>query len=245
MELNWSTFALELVNFIVLVWILQHFLYRPVRDVVARRREEVRNTLRQAEARRGEAEAMETRYRDRLSDWEAEREKARQRLLAELAGERERRREALERELARQRKAASALDRQHLEEASRQAERDVLAAGTRFVSRLLSRLAGPELETRLIDMALADLPTLPADPRAHLAAGGVVRVTTAYPLPDARRGVIRAAVEALGGSDSRAWRFDEDPRLVAGLRIDTGGWALQANLHDELRFFAEAGHDGT
>ena len=30
MELDWTTFVLEIVNFLVLVWILQRYLYRPV-----------------------------------------------------------------------------------------------------------------------------------------------------------------------------------------------------------------------
>ena len=39
MELSWSTFFLEIINFLVLVWILKRFLYKPVMDVIARRRE--------------------------------------------------------------------------------------------------------------------------------------------------------------------------------------------------------------
>ncbi len=38
MELNWSTLLLEIVNFLVLVWILKRFLYRPVLQVIEERR---------------------------------------------------------------------------------------------------------------------------------------------------------------------------------------------------------------
>ena len=37
MEINWTTFVLEIVNFLILVWLLKHFFYRPVLAVVARR----------------------------------------------------------------------------------------------------------------------------------------------------------------------------------------------------------------
>ena len=37
MELNWTTFALEAVNFMVLVWILKRFLYKPVLAAIAQR----------------------------------------------------------------------------------------------------------------------------------------------------------------------------------------------------------------
>ena len=38
MELNWTTFALEIVNFLALLWILKRFLYRPVLATLAERR---------------------------------------------------------------------------------------------------------------------------------------------------------------------------------------------------------------
>ena len=45
MELNWSTFILEIINFLVLIWILKRFLYKPVLDVIARRRAGIEKTL--------------------------------------------------------------------------------------------------------------------------------------------------------------------------------------------------------
>jgi len=45
LELSWSTFLLEIINFLVLVWILKHFLYKPVLDVIARRRSGIEKTL--------------------------------------------------------------------------------------------------------------------------------------------------------------------------------------------------------
>ena len=44
-------FVLEIINFLVLVWILKRFLYKPVLDVIARRRAGIEKTLADAEAR--------------------------------------------------------------------------------------------------------------------------------------------------------------------------------------------------
>ena len=51
MEMDWSTFILEIINFLILVWILKRFLYRPILEVIARRREGVEKTLSEARAR--------------------------------------------------------------------------------------------------------------------------------------------------------------------------------------------------
>ena len=58
MELNWSTFLLEIINFLVLVWILKRFLYQPVLDVIARRRKAIEAQLAEALRLQDEAESL-------------------------------------------------------------------------------------------------------------------------------------------------------------------------------------------
>ena len=79
-----------------------------------------------------------------------------------------------------------------------------MALAARFAARLLERLAGPELEARLVDLALDDLDSLPSDEletlRAALREPGVnIRVVTAYPLDAARRAAIARSLEGLAG----------------------------------------------
>src|SRR6185312_7966502 len=63
MHLDWSTFALQLINFAILVWLLEHFLYRPVlRRVDARRaalEAERAEAAKLRESARAELEALE------------------------------------------------------------------------------------------------------------------------------------------------------------------------------------------
>ena len=51
MEWNWSTFVLEMINFLVLVWILKHFFYRPVLGVIERRQKSIDQTVEAANRR--------------------------------------------------------------------------------------------------------------------------------------------------------------------------------------------------
>ncbi|WP_054775053.1 hypothetical protein [Methylogaea oryzae] len=44
MELDWSTIALEIVNFLILVWLLKRLLYKPVQDIIAQRRAAIEAT---------------------------------------------------------------------------------------------------------------------------------------------------------------------------------------------------------
>ena len=48
MPIDWFTVVAQILNFLVLVWLLKRFLYRPVLDAVERRQERVRKSLSEA-----------------------------------------------------------------------------------------------------------------------------------------------------------------------------------------------------
>lgn len=249
MELNASTFALEVLNFLILVWLLRHFLYRPVTAMIERRRLGIEATLQNAEELHREAEATKARYDERLSAWEAEKRKAMEDLQREIAAERTRLLDELHAELEREREKAAVLEQRHLEELARKTGAEAIRQGTRFAARLLTDLAGPEQQARLLDLFIARLGDLDDDRRQSLrdafaGDGPPVRVVSAYPLDDAARERITAALGKVTGTTVAA-QFSEDPILTAGLRVHAGPLVLRANVRDELEFFGEAAFAAT
>ena len=63
MPFDWWTFALQAINFLILAWLLQHFLYQPVMRVVAARRAESDKLMADAEAGRQRAQELEAALR--------------------------------------------------------------------------------------------------------------------------------------------------------------------------------------
>jgi F-type H+-transporting ATPase subunit b len=243
-ELDWTTFILELINFVVLIWILNRFLYRPVMNVIAQRKAAIQQTLSEAETTRSDAQALQSQYKNRLTQWEQEREKARAQLRDEVSAERNRLLEDLRAELDQEREKAAAVEQRRLKDFTQQTEATAIALGGTFVSQLLSRLGGPELERKIIDMVRQDFPALPHDQmQAILAASATIglpmKITSAYPLDTAQRDVLCYACRTLAGRDV-VCEFLEDRNLIAGLRISFGSWVLRANMQDEMSFFAES-----
>ncbi|HEX6531611.1 MAG TPA: F0F1 ATP synthase subunit delta [Nitrospira sp.] len=246
MELDWTTFVLELINFLVLIWILNRLLYRPLMNVIAQRKAAIQKTLSDAEAVRGQAQALQTHYENRLADWDQEREKAREQLREEIAAERVRLLDNVRGELDQERKKAAAVDQRRMKEFKQQAEATAIEHGTTFASRLLSRLSGPELERRIIDMVIDDLRRLPDEQKqairsAPSAAELSMRITSAYPLDQSQRGALCQACRTLAGREVTC-DFLEDRTLISGVRVSFGAWVLRANLQDELSFFVGSLH---
>lgn len=244
MELNWSTLILEIVNFLVLVWILKRFLYRPVLDVIARRQESIAHAQEEARQQRQAGEELQQRYENRLAEWEAEKAGARKILLHEIEEERARRLQDLEQELESQRSKAMEHMQQEHREAERRLARKGMELGSRFAARLLSRLAGPELERSLAGAMLEDLTALPGEQRERLrqaahSGDGTIEVTSAFPLDPLQRNALEEELAGLLGQ-TLSYRFSEDADLIAGLQLRLGSWVLDANLQHELRAFAES-----
>lgn len=243
MELNWSTFVLEMINFLVLLWILKRFLYRPVLDVIEARRKSIEDGLAEARRIEDEARALKSDYDGRVARLEAERSEAREKLAREIEQARARRLSDLAAELAQEREKARVANERRLAEQRRAAELQALRHGAAFSSRLLERAAGPELEARLLDLLIGELQGLSDTQRARLhdqwggAAAGI-EVSSAYPLSDAQRERLASALRDAGAA-SAPLRFRRDAELVAGLRVVIGAWVLAVNVRDELQGFTE------
>lgn len=243
MELNWTTFILEAVNFVVLVWILKRFLYKPVLAAIAQRKAAIDKTLADAQTRQADAQAFETQFRNRVAEWEHEKEGLRIALLEEISQQRAQMMAALENSLTKERERAQVVEERRFRELQDQAETIGMATGLKFTARLLARLASPELEKRLVDLALEDLALQPRERLEAIRAAGEkvdcrARVITCFPLPELGREVIAAKLKEMIKNGVTV-EFAEDSRLLAGLRIGIGPWVLRANLQDELGSFAD------
>ncbi|TAJ26819.1 MAG: ATPase [Nitrospirae bacterium] len=248
MELDWSTFVLEIVNFLVLVWILTRFLYKPVLKVIGERKASIDKALTASEQVRAEAEALRQQYESRLGDWEREKERARSQLIEELTAERARSMAALRIQLDQERERARVVEERRAREVIQRAEETAITQGGQFAARLLSRLTGPELEAKIIDLFLADLQKLPDDRLQAIQTNvsgeeALLKVTSAFPLTPPQREALLGMLKKLTGQEV-VCEFLDDKSLLAGVRISVGPWLLCADLQGELGFFAEAARRG-
>jgi F-type H+-transporting ATPase subunit b len=222
MHFDWSTFALQTVNFAVLCWLLHRFLYRPVLRLVDVRRAEIEQQF-------AAARAVEDKAKDQLAAVEAERNgiaAERAAALKEAAAQAEQAAAAQRGQAAHE--AAAFLDAARTtlaaerSEALAEAKEAALDLGAKIAERLLAELPAQRLDEvwlERIDSFLASLPPPEKDVlMAQLAGGARVEVVTASPLPaelaEGWRGRLRRKL-----GDRAAVKFDVDPRLIAGAEL--------------------------
>ena len=243
MGIDWTTFLLEIVNFLALLWILKRFLYQPVLATLAERRAGIARTLGEASEKEARATTLQSQFESRLADWEQEKAAARTAFDAEMAAERGRQLDLLSHDLAAERDRSAAVEAYARETLRRELAAQADKQARQFASALLTRLACPEVEARLVDVFIEELAGLPDARLATLKAAhnghGQAVVTSAYPLSDAQRERIASTIGARLELPGRV-EFGIDASLLAGLRVSLGAWQMDCSLAGELGIFAEA-----
>ena len=247
MELDWTTVALEIVNFLVLVWILKRFLYRPVLQVVERRRADIEATLNEAREREQATEELRAQFENRLAEWQQDKQAARDELQREIRHQRSRAMDELRQTLGAERERASVIDQRQQREREEVRQRAALQLGARFASKLLRDLSGPQLEARIVELVCSELAVLPDRRQSALRRAvsddtDAIQVHSAFTLDDAQRRTLSQALQKFLGREITL-SFTQEPELIAGLRLSIGDWVLEANLRDELKGFTDLVHD--
>ncbi len=247
MAFNLSTFALEIFNFLILVWILQRLFYKPVQNVIQRRQRKIDQSLAEAAKMRQEANELKQSYENRLQHWEQEKQAALGQLHQQLETEKQQQLIALQQEIKQQRSKSEKAQQRRLQELQRHQQKLALQNGSRFATLLLQQAAGPELEKRLFKLLLNQLQDLPSACRQSLQLlehkkNLAIRIHSVYPLSNKQ---LEQLQEKLTSLINRPLHFNyhQKPELIAGLEIDIGAWVLHANLQHELRGFTEISDD--
>jgi F-type H+-transporting ATPase subunit b len=241
MHIDGLTFGFEIVNFLVLVWLLTRFLFRPVARALAGRRRLIDEAFAKAAAEQAAADAARREYEGRLEAWQREKAALRKDELALLDAERSKRLASLHAELDRERELAQSVAERRADDLRREYERAARTEAAGFAAQFLARLASPAMAKSLLRVACEDLLRLPeasatvAD--ALRAAGRRVQLESAAPLDADELRELGDALARVAGGPVEIACAPAQPALVCGLRMTIGAVLLEANVRDELRFF--------
>ena len=249
MELDATTFLLEVVNFLVLLWLLTRFLYRPMRAALDARAQTAAEQAAQLQSRSATLEARSADLQRQQHELEQRREAAEHDLASEIAREREARLSKLHREVEDERAKARARLDQELASVREQASDAARRVASSFITDYLRRLASPELEAAVARLFLTDLKQQSEAARAALREGltlhrdgmAVIDVATAHEAPATLREQVDAQLRELLGAPVRlTWRIDAE--LLAGICVHLPGHQLEASLSRGVDAFATSGH---
>jgi F-type H+-transporting ATPase subunit b len=237
MEIDWITVSAQIVNFLILVWLLKRFLYQPVIRAMDQREQGIADRLNEAEEREQQADAQIRRYEDNTRELEQQRDD----ILATAKEEADQQKK----QLLNQARDEVTETRQHWQRQANQEKEEFLnnlrGQASQVIQTIarkaLTDLADADLEGQIVDKFLGQLTSLDKTAREALAdTSDSIHIASAFELDATVRGRITRAVHD-NIADGIDVAYIVSPELLCGIELTSGGrrlsWCL-ANYLEEL-----------
>ena len=238
MEIDWFTVIAQLVNFLILVWLLQRFLYKPVLNAIDEREKKIASQLEDAAVKKAEARKEKDRFIQKNEAFDREHavklEEAHKRVKSEK-----------QRLYEEARKESTAL-RLKLEESLKQQEQEMKEALKRrtkeevfaIAGKALSDLANADLEEQVINVFIEKIRSLnEADRTKFINAlevkDGSIRIKSVFELSQNSKQKLEKTIKEITDKETD-FQYLLEPELVSGIMLETANfqlsWSIESNL---------------
>jgi F-type H+-transporting ATPase subunit b len=235
MLFDWFTVSAQVVNFLILVWLMKRFLYKPILHAIDAREKRIATELADADGKRAEAEKEREEFQHKNEEFDQQRAA----LLSQARDEAQAERQRL---LDEARQAADALraKREDALKREQQSLNDEIARRTReevfaIARKTLMDLAGTSLEERISEAFTRRLREMDRKAKEGLAealktSSDPVLLRSAFELRPEQRAAIQHALNETFSADPstplRAGiqvRFETAPDMISGIELIANG----------------------
>jgi len=238
MLIDWFTVGAQVLNFLILVWLLKHFLYKPILNAIDAREKRIAAELADADAKKTESQKERDDFQNKNKAFDEQRSA----LLGKAADEAKAERGRL---LDEARKASDGLraaqaialrnDQKRLgSEITRLAKDEVFG----IARKTLADLATVSLEERVGEVFTRRLREMDGKSKGLLGAAlksssepAVVR--SAFDLGTEQKAAIQNALNETFSAEIRI-RFETSPDLISGIELTTNGQKVAWSIADYL-----------
>ena len=244
MLIDWFTVGAQALNFIVLVWLLKRFLYKPILDAIDAREKRISAELADADAKKTEARKERDEFQRKNEAFDQQRAALVSKATEEVNVERQRL-------LDNARTAADALSAKRRETLRSDAkilnqaimlrtQQEVFA----IARKALTDLASTSLEERMCAVFTQRLRAMNGTAKERFAealktATGPALVRSAFELPAEQCAAIQKAVTetfsaGVAGSASVPVKFETAPGVVSGIELTANGQKIAWSIANYL-----------
>ncbi len=238
MLIDWFTVGAQTLNFLILVWLMKRFLYKPILHAIDEREKRIAAELASADRKKDEAQKESDEFKHKNEELDQQRTALLKKATDEAKAEGQRL-------LDDARKAADALSAKRMEtlrndavdlrqDISRCTQQEVFA----IARKTLTDLATTSLEERLGEVFTRRLREMDDQAKAGLAetlktASNPALVRSAFDLPEEQRTAIQNALGETFSAEIDV-RFETAPELISGIELTTNGQKVAWSIADYL-----------
>lgn len=234
MQINWFTVIAQLVNFLVLVWLMKKYLYKPILDAINKRESKIAAELADAKSKVSAAKKEQTEFQQKNEAFDANKKK----MMDQATADTEKERQKL---MYKAQKDAEDLQNK-IEKASKEQQENLHADVVQktqqqvlsIAKQALAQLASTTLEEQAVQVFIGKIKSLSAKEKtkfndAFHSATSPVSVKSAFTLSNKEQKSIKTAIADLLG-EKIDYEFETHPTTISGIELAANGYKLSWNF---------------
>ena len=238
MEINWFTVIAQIVNFLILVWLLKRFLYKPVLKAIDEREQKIASQLEDAAMKKAEAQKDQDLFRQKNETFDKERSAKMQEVNEQMNSEKERLFEDV-------RNQSTAL-RSKFEDSFKQKQKDITDTLKRktkdavfaIASKTLSDLANANLEDQVINVFIKKINTLDETDKSKFMQAlhdhqAPIVIKSVFELSATSKQELEKAIEKIT-KKQMDFNYKLEADLMSGIAMETESYQLSWNIESYL-----------
>lgn len=236
MSINWFTVVAQLINFLILVWLLKRFLYKPILNAVKEREKKITDQIEDAEKKEMLAEKESMEFRKKNEEFDQQKSAMMNKAVSEIADERQKLLDDARSEANALREklktAAVAEQERYFHEISQKTQSKIFD----IIKKTLKELADSDLEQRIVKIFIQKLKSLDENEKAKVLSSGAnaqLIVKSAFELTKTQKEEISESIHQLTGKPAEV-HFELSDYLISGIELNVRGYKLAWNISEYL-----------
>lgn len=239
MQINWFTVIAQIVNFIVLVWLLKRYLYKPILKAIDEREKKIEGHIKDAEAKDALAKKEQAQFSKKNETFDKEKRGLMDKAISETNKERERLLESVKKDANElrskfEKSLAETQESQSLDIAQK-TQKEVFE----IARKILTDLSNGSLEEQLGKIFIQRLNDLEKEEKKQFieafksSSQGSILINTAFDLPEKQQTDIKNAVMKIIGKETQ-FQFKTAPEIIGGIELKSNGYKLAWSISEYL-----------
>ena len=224
MKINWFTVIAQVINFLILVWLLKRFLYKPILKAVDEREKKIASQIKDAKAEKADAKKEQEEFAAKNEEFDKQKKGLMDTAITETKEHREKlledaRTDAIKLSTKLEEAAKSSMEKFN-QEIAQKTQKEVFAISR----KALSDIASVSLEEQAATIFIKRLDANP------------ILIRSAFTLPHKQETEIKTSIKEILGAKIH-FQFSTVPELISGIELTVNGYKLAWSISDYLHSF--------
>ncbi|MEP6677455.1 MAG: hypothetical protein ABJA78_20000 [Ferruginibacter sp.] len=244
MKINWFTVIAQVINFLILVWLLKKFLYNPILNAVSEREKKITDQLKDADDKKAIAQKEQDDFKKKNEEFDQQKKSLLDKALADANAQKQQimdaaKAEAITLSTNMEKAAKEKLENDHVE-ITEKAQKQVLT----IARKVLTDIASASLEEQSTHTFIKHLNEIKDAEKkkfidAFKSASNTILVRSAFVLPAKQQGEINNTINEILSAKTKL-QFKTAPEIVSGIELSTNGFKLSWSFSEYLNSLAKS-----